>query len=322
MTTHLWWILSPHHLLLDFVGPAETLRMAQEMGANFELHYCGLQAQVSSSLGLNLVGLQALPDLASTPGRHVVLLPGYAQEHTALLDPDVLTIIDWLRGLKNNVPTIEVASICSAALLLAKSGWLRHKRCTTHHSLLKELELLEPSAKVVGTQIWVEDGEVLTSAGISTGIDLALYLIEKLVHRDLSLQVARRLVLAHRRGPDDPQLSVWLDHRQHLHPALHKAQDAIVQHLEQTWCLRRLSAIACVSERHLSRLFQQHCGMSVQKYIQTLRVARVKDILREKPSLSQVQLADEVGFQSVRDLRRVFQQITGKKLETKNTKKN
>ena len=74
VTTHIWWILSPQHLLLDFVGPAETLRMARDMGAHFELHYCGIQNQVSSSLGVSVTGLEKLPNLSQLNGPHLVMM--------------------------------------------------------------------------------------------------------------------------------------------------------------------------------------------------------------------------------------------------------
>ena len=309
--THIWWILSPQHLLLDFVGPAETLRMAKDMGANFELHYCGIQNQVSSSLGLAIVGLEDLPPLLNWPGSHLIMLAGHTNDCADLEHPEALAIIKWLKVLKRSGLKVELASICSGALMLAKAGWLSHKRCTTHFSLLEVLAELEPTAKVIGTQIFVEDGAVLTSAGITTGIDMALYLVEKLASRELSIQVARRLVLARRRGPDDPQLSAWHNYRQHLHPAIHKVQDAIIKDLAASWHLADLAKIACVSERHLSRLFIEHCGISFQKYIHTLRVAKAQEIQQQNPYIHQEQLALQAGFQSVRDLRRVFQQVTG-----------
>ena len=314
VTTHIWWILSPQHLLLDFVGPAETLRMARDMGAHFELHYCGIQNQVSSSLGVSVTGLEKLPNLSQLTGPHLVMLAGHTNDAADLDHPDALAIINWLVELKKSAVEANFASICSGALMLARAGYLRHKSCTTHFSLLEDLARLEPTAKVIGTQIFVEDGNILTSAGITTGIDMALYLIEKLANRDLSIQVARRLVLARRRGPDDPQLSAWHNYRQHLHPAIHRVQDHIISDVTTSWNVKQLAQIACVSERHLSRLFLEHCGISVKKYIQTLRIAKAQEIQQQTPSIAQETLAFQAGFQSVRDLRRVFLQITGKPL--------
>lgn len=113
-----------------------------------------------------------------------------------------------------------------------------------------------------------------------------------------------------RRGPNDPQLSPWLAHRNHMHPAVHRAQDAIAQSLSQDpahrWSLDELANVACVSSRHLSRLFMQHTGISVLDYQQQLRMARAQELMAHKPSLTQEQLAEACGFASARDFRRVW----------------
>jgi transcriptional regulator GlxA family with amidase domain len=118
---------------------------------------------------------------------------------------------------------------------------------------------MAPNAQVQADRIFVEDGRVLTSAGITTDIDLALYIVEQVASAALAGQVARRLVMYSRRGPHDPQLSPWRVHRNHMHPAVHRAQDAITTNLLKDPSLRRsltdLAEVACVSPRHLSRLF-------------------------------------------------------------------
>jgi transcriptional regulator GlxA family with amidase domain len=150
---------------------------------------------------------------------------------------------------------------------------------------------------------------VLTSAGITTGIDLALYIVEQAAGAALAAQVARRLVMYTRRGPNDPQLSPWLAHRNHMHPAVHRAQDAITTSLVQDptrrWSLTELADIACVSPRHLSRLFMQHTGVSVLDYQQQLRMARARELLAQHPRMTQEQLAEACGFTSARDFRRM-----------------
>jgi transcriptional regulator GlxA family with amidase domain len=207
-------------------------------------------------------------------------------------------------------PDTRLASICSGALLLAMAGRLDGLRCTTHHSLIADLQALAPRAQVQADRIFVHDGQVLTSAGITTGIDLALYIVEQAAGAALAAQVARRLVMYTRRGPHDPQLSPWLAHRNHMHPAVHRAQDAITQSLAQDparrWSLPELAEVACVSPRHLSRLFMLHTGISVLDYQQQLRMARARELLAQQPALTQEQLAEACGFASARDFRRVW----------------
>ena len=172
------------------------------------------------------------------------------------------------------------------------------------------MQHLAPSAQVLENRVFVEDGPVLTSAGVTTGIDLALYLIESLAGAALAGQVARRLVVYWRRGPQEPQISPWLAHRNHLHPAVHRAQDAITQSMReepsQRWSLQALAQIACVSPRHLSRLFVQHAGLGVAAYQQRLRMALAQELLAQQPHLSQEQLAQACGLASARDFRRLW----------------
>ena len=195
-------------------------------------------------------------------------------------------------------------------VLLAQAGCLDGRHCTTHHTLIADLQALAPRAQVVSDRIFVDDGEVLTSAGITTGIDLALYLIEQEAGAELAARVARRLVMYQRRGTHDPQVSPWLAHRNHMHPAVHRAQDAITQSLAQDparrWSLPELAEVACVSPRHLSRLFMLHTGISVLDYQQQLRMARAREQLAQQPALTQEQLAEACGFASARDFRRVW----------------
>ena len=118
-------------------------------------------------------------------------------------------------------------------------GLLSGRQCTTHHNLIETLRALAPDATVLDDRIFVEDGPLLTSAGITTGIDLALYLIEGHFGPELAAMVARRQVVFMRRSGRDPQLSPWLAYRNHLHPAVHRAQDAIAREPARRWSLRR-----------------------------------------------------------------------------------
>ncbi len=273
-TRSVYLIVTPGVLLLDYAGPAEALRMARDMGAPLVLHTCGPRSEVNTSLGTQLAGLEALPE--RLPPNSLVLITGNSHESDDYATPAAQQVV----------------------------------RCTTHHSLIDDLQALAPTAQVQADRIFVHDGQVLTSAGITTGIDLALYIIEQMAGAALAAQVARRLVMYTRRGPHDPQLSPWLAHRNHMHAAVHRAQDAITQSLSQDaarrWSLPELADVACVSPRHLSRLFMQHTGISVVNYQQQLRMARARELLTQQPTLTQEQLAEACGFASARDFRRVW----------------
>lgn len=305
-------VVTPGVLLLDYAGPAEALRMARDMGAPLVLHTCGPHSEVNTSLDTHLAGLEPLPQ--PLPPNSLVLITGNSHEREDYATPAAQQVVRWLQTATQS--DTRLASICSGALLLAMAGQLDGLRCTTHHSLVADLQALAPRAQVQADRIFVHDGQVLTSAGITTGIDLALYIVEQTAGAALASQVARRLVMYTRRGPHDPQLSPWLAHRNHMHPAVHRAQDTITQSLAQDpahrWSLPELADVACVSPRHLSRLFMLHTGVSVVDYQQQLRMARAQELLAHHPALTQEQLAEACGFTSARDFRRVLQRLASR----------
>ena len=307
---HVFFVITPNVLLLDYAGPAEALRMARDMGAPLKLQACGPVAEVPTSLDTRLTGLAPLP--TNLPANSLVLVTGNGNEREDYASDAARQVVRWLRAIPD--AGIRLASICSGALLLAQAGLLDGRRCTTHHSLTDDLRALAPGAQVLDDRVFVEDGPVLTSAGITTGIDLALHLVQQLSGPEMAGRVARRLVMYLRRGPNDVQLSPWLAHRNHLHPAVHRAQDLIAGTLagdsSHRWTLAELADVACVSPRHLTRLFMRHAGISVLDYVQQLRMARAQELLQQQPRLTQEQLAAACGFSSARDWRRVWKRFT------------
>ncbi|SDG16806.1 GlxA family transcriptional regulator [Paraburkholderia phenazinium] len=301
MKTSVWFVLTPPVLLLDYAGPAEALRMAVDSGAPFDLHHCAPLSRLTTSIGTALDGLAPLPDtlppnsLVIVVGTHETPEPGASKAFDA--------VTDWLK----TVPAADarIASICSGALLLARAGRLTGRRCTTHFSLLDLLKHEEPTARVQDDCLFVDDGDVLTSAGITAGVDLALYLIEHYAGAELAADIARRQVVYQRRAGEYSQLSPWLAHRNHMHPAVHRAQDAISQDPARAWNVTDLAQAAHVSARHLSRLFAEHAGITILAYQQRLRVARAQQLL-ERPELTIERVAEQAGFASARDFRRVW----------------
>jgi transcriptional regulator GlxA family with amidase domain len=301
MTLSVWFVLTPKVLLLDYAGPAEAFRMAAEMGGPFELHTCAPAGRVGSSLGIELAGLEKLP--RKLPLRSLAIVVGCAAEQVDHERPEAHAVVDWLRRAPR-ADTV-LASICSGALLLARAGLLDGRRCTTHHSLIENLKCAAPAARVEENRVFVDDGALLTSAGITTGIDLALHLIERHGGAELAAQVARRQVVYQRRAGHDAQLSPWLSHRNHMHPAVHRAQDAVAHDPARAWTLDELAQVAHVSPRHLARLFAEHAGTSVVAYHQRLRIARARELLAD-PRLPVERVAELAGFASARDFRRVW----------------
>jgi transcriptional regulator GlxA family with amidase domain len=211
-------------------------------------------------------------------------------------------VVEWLR---DQPAAARLASVCSGALLLGRAGRLDGRACTTHHDLVARLRAEAPRAQVVEDRIFVEDGPVLSSAGITAGIDLALHLVEQAGGPEVAQAVAREMVVFARRCGQDPQLSPWLRHRNHVHPAVHRVQDAVSRDPARRWTHLELARLALVSERHLARLFRAHAGLSVGSYQRGLRVAQARRLL-EDPQISVERAAELAGFGSARDLRRAW----------------
>jgi transcriptional regulator GlxA family with amidase domain len=179
------------------------------------------------------------------------------------------------------------------------------RACTTHHSDCAKLLSLAPKAKVLENRIFVEDGHFYSSAGVTAGIDLMLHLISQITNHRCSAEVARYLVVYIRRSGADPQLSPWLEGRNHIHPAVHRVQDAIASDPARNWTLTALAKIAGASPRHLSRLFHECAAMNIPDYRNRLRISLARDLLAQT-QLDMEKVAERAGFASSRQMRRVW----------------
>jgi transcriptional regulator GlxA family with amidase domain len=300
--TRIWIVVTPGVMLLDLAGPAEAFRLARRAGARLQLHFCGPTSGVPTSLGLPLAGLEPLPEALAS--EDVVVVAGCEDSARQYARSEATRVVTWLRGLPAATRT---ASVCSGAILLARAGRLDGRSCTTHHTLVGRLRAEAPRAHVEEDRIFVEDGPVLSSAGITAGIDLALYLIEQASGPELAQAVAREMVVFMRRSGQDPQLSPWLESRNHVHPAVHRVQDAISRDPARGWSRSELAALGHVSERHLARLFRAHAGVSIGHYQRRLRVAQAQRLLRDR-RVTVERAAELAGFGSARDLRRAWRQ--------------
>jgi transcriptional regulator GlxA family with amidase domain len=130
-------------------------------------------------------------------------------------------------------------------------------------------------------------------------------MVSRLLDHACAAAIARYLVVYLRRSGTDPQLSPWLEGRNHIHPAVHRVQDAMAADPGKSWSLRRLARIAGASSRHLSRLFHEHAGVSISEYRNRLRVALARDLLIQT-RLDMERVAERSGFGSTRQLRRAW----------------
>jgi transcriptional regulator GlxA family with amidase domain len=304
-------VLLQRTLLLDVAGPLEVLRAANrdQQEVQFVVHYIGPEATIVSSIGVTLAKIEPLP--RSLPDDAMVVLSGDVdymmmpgmQAVPRKNDHSETAVVKWLRAVIR--PGHKVVSICSGALLAGRAGLLDGYACTTHHSVCAELAALVPEARVLENRLFVEDGERYSSAGVTTGVDLMLHIVAQLAGLPLAVSIARYMVVYLRRSGGDPQLSPWLEGRNHIHPAVHRVQDAITADPAKSWTLRALARIAGASSRHLTRLFQEYAGMSITDYKNNLRVALARELITQT-SLDMEQVAERAGFGSTRQLRRAW----------------
>lgn len=306
------FVVPPNTLLLDVAGPAEAFRLANQqlvrsgVAPRFHLRYTGPQAEVQSSVGLQLAGMEALPRTLERPTW--LLLVG--QHSDTLKQPDAATrdTIAWLhrdmQALLHADAPHRLLTVCAGTLMAARAGLIGTRRCTTHHDYLDNLRHLAPQAQVVDNRVFVVDGALASSAGVTAGIDLALHLIALTCGDAVAAATAKTMVVYLRRTPNDPELSPMLAHRHHLHPALHRAQDAVCERPDAGWTLDTLAAAAHVTSRHLLRLFADHAAVSPMTYVEKIRLERARQALSHGASVTRA--AEAAGFASDLQLRRAW----------------
>jgi len=296
--TSVTFLLVPGVHLLDLAGPAQVFHTAASLGYPYDLRYVAEQPEVRSAQGLPVRARtdwpeQACGDLIVVPGWHSPRLAG-----TGPLSPASLA-----RLAAHHAAGGTVASVCAGADALGRAGLLDGRRCTTHHDVQEELAARYPRASVVRDVLYVLDGRVVTSAGIASGIDLALHLVATAHGPAVAARVAREMVVYARRNGSDPQASAMLRHRSHLSDAVHRVQDLIDTRFTERLPLASLAAAAGVSQRTLTRQFAAATGLTPLRYQQLLRTERAEHLIGHGATVESA--ARAAGFEDARMLRRL-----------------
>lgn len=306
------FVLLEGSLILDWAGPAEALRIANQQlradgqPARFQLEFVGPSPITRSSVGAMLQDLAPLPTRWGPEPVWIVLV-GQPGHRIDVDTPEARAALHWLRGQRLQTGQRELLTVCAGAVLAAHAGLLGGRRATTHHQHLQELAETERQCEVVNNRVFVLDAPVYSSAGVTTGIDLVLHRIATLCGDALAARVAQTMVVALRRGPHDPELSPFLAHRNHLHAALHRVQDAVSAQPQEDWTVPRMADVACTSPRHLARLFAEHAGVAPLAYLRRLRLATAQMALAAGASVGHA--AAQAGFASDTQLRRAWRQF-------------
>jgi len=316
------FVVLPGSLLLDLAGPAEAFRLANQRllqrgrPAAYRLRYAAPQGQALTSVGATLAALEPLP--APLPdGATVVLLGQPNGTESPLQRPLPRNWADTRRWLAHEVAPgletgrLQLMTVCAGTLLAADAGLLAGRRCTTHHEVLDDLARLAPGALVCANRVFMLDGPVASSAGVTAGIDLALHLIARDHGDALAATVAQVMLVYLRRGPEDPQISPLRAGRNHLHPAVHRVQEAVCEEPAADWSLQRMAALAHVTPRHLTRLFAEHVGRSPRQYVESVRLALAERALQggqaPKQAIAAVGIAGDRQWRRMRARREAVQ---------------
>jgi transcriptional regulator GlxA family with amidase domain len=289
------FLLAPNVHLLDLSGPAHVFSAAAKFGLDYELAHLADTEVVPTAQGLAVQASTAIPHLGPDD---LVVVPGCAGDRLSRaprLGPTLMTVLREFPG--------TVASVCSGAEQLGRAGLLDGRRCTTHHELQDELAARYPAATVVRDVLYVIDGRIVTSAGIASGIDLALHLVAAAHGPAMAARIAREMVIYARRNGDAQQASAMLRHRSHLSDTVHRLQDHIDANFVDRLPLAELARAVGCSERTVTRLFSQATGLTPLRYQQLLRIERAEHLLGQGSTMEAA--ARDVGFEDARMLRRL-----------------
>ncbi|HZY79707.1 MAG TPA: DJ-1/PfpI family protein [Cyclobacteriaceae bacterium] len=310
MTRTVCFLLLPRVHLMDLAGPAQVFYEATQIGpAKYNVVFCGVQPETSSEQGLILGGLSDFEDVKLVSG-DFVFVPGidFLAFKKGVFRKDVLKIKNWLsKQLANG---IQVASICSGSLILADAGVLNGKSCTSHWKCIDYLRERYPKVDVQTDRLFVKDGNIYTSAGMTSGIDMALNIIETYHGPIAAAKVAREIVVYMRRNEDDKQQTIYLDYKTHFNPAIHKVQDYIISHPRNNATLEELADIGNISVRNLTRMFKQATGHTIIEFKNAVRIELASTLLHN-PEFTIEKIALSCGFQNARQLRRIWSKHKG-----------
>ncbi len=300
MTQHIGFLIYPDYKMLDLSGPLCAFQMAGTfLGSHpYRLHVLSVHGgMVPSSAG---------PALETRPAHEATLdtLIVVGGDGTRLLEDTEIAVIG--RAARK---ARRLASVCTGAFVLARCGLLDGKRATTHWRFAPELQRDYPAVQVEGDAIFIQDGHIWTSAGVTAGIDLALALIEEDLGVAVSRAVAQEMVVYHRRPGGQSQFSAMLEmtpESDRIRLALSFARD----HLAEALPIERLAKVACLSVRQFGRAFKQETGETPAKAVERLRAEAARSRVENETEAIET-IAATGGFSDPERMRRAFLRVYG-----------
>ncbi|HEY2397646.1 MAG TPA: GlxA family transcriptional regulator [Solirubrobacteraceae bacterium] len=291
---------------LDVCGPLEVFDGARQLiaatareDAGYEIHIASPDgAPISCSSGLPLAAHAALGELDLEID--TLIVAGGPGHRAATQDE---TLIDWIRTAAPRAR--RTASVCTGAFLLARAGLLDGRRATTHWAFTEQLAREYPSTAVEADPIFLRDGQMWTSAGVTAGMDLALALVEEDLGRDAALTIARHLVLFLRRPGNQSQFSATLAAQQPAREPLREVQRLVIEEPAAAHTVEAMAARADMSPRHFARAFRAETGVTPARYVERVRLEAARARLEDTPEPIAA-VAAACGFGTAETMRRSF----------------
>jgi transcriptional regulator GlxA family with amidase domain len=286
---------------LDITGPSEVFSLADRATADptYAIELIARDgAPIRTSSGIEITPHSSLDE--TTGPIDTLVVPGGQGTRAAADDRE---LINWLRLAARR--SRRVTSVCTGAFLLARAGLLEGRRATTHWFACDALRRHYPSTTVEPDPIFVRDGNVYTSAGVTAGIDLALALVEEDLGSQTALAIARDLVLFIRRPGGQAQFSAGLAGQAASRPGIRELQSWMAEHLDADLTVPALAERTFMSPRNFARVFLAEVGVTPAAYVEGVRVERARALL-ETTTLQLEEVAQRCGFGTVETMRRAF----------------
>jgi len=294
---------------LDLVGPTEVFATVNRIvgRAEYGLTVASVTGPAGGPMpttsGLSIAVDASLASLRG-PVDTLVVVGGWGTIE-ALENAELIGQIQRLAGVSR-----RVTSVCSGSFLLAEAGLLDGRRATSHWQWCDALAQRYPRVTVDPDPIYVRDGDVYTSAGVTAGMDLALALVEEDLGRDVALAAARQLVLFLHRPANQAQLSAQLAGQLAERDALREAQHVIAEHPEADLGVAALADRVGMSERNFARCFKAETGTTPGRYVERVRLETARRLL-EDTAASVAVVAERCGFGTAETMRRSFLRTLG-----------
>jgi transcriptional regulator GlxA family with amidase domain len=293
---------------LDIIGPAQLFYECIDNGADLNLHFVSstFEQELESSIGLGFSKLTPY-DQYELAENDILVVPGI--EFSLLIDQEFIEgnadFYTWLN--KQHAQKATIVSVCTGAFILAQAGLLDGLQATTHWKAFDSFQERFPKVELLKNRLFVINERIYTSAGMLSGIDMCLYLVEKELGTKFAIDIAKEVVMYFRRGEADPQLSIFLQYRNHLDNRIHDAQDFMADRLPTSFNIEEVADHVHMSSRNLTRLFKKTTGITLGDYHTKLRIERSMQLLSEGHTIEFA--AEKCGLKSTNQLRTLLKGV-------------